>query len=306
MRRAGRRHASERMNLGALYGFLAVSIFSAQAVAAHFAVKAGLTTIDLAVLRYVFSGVVLLPALVWMLRRRPFGIPLRRYAILALMAGPLYVTAFIGAMVFAPATHSALIFPALTPVFTAMIARRALAQESMSTLALTLLVTGVLCAKLDTFTSLTHNDAATLLGDLLLAGTALCWAGYTVLLRRWNVPIVDGVIGVQLSGLPVAIAYLWFVDTAIWHASWTAVAVQGVYFGLCVGVLGSVFFTLSVRLLGAKAQMFVALTPMMGLGLAVAVLGEPMTPMLWVGSALVVAGLGVSLAKRSGVTTATR
>ena len=291
------------MNPGILCGLGAVFMFSAQAVAGRFGVQAGLNAIDLAMLRYLFSGMVLIPALGWLLWQRRFlRIPAKRLAVLSLMAGPIYGMAFIGAMVYAPATHTALIFPALTPVFTALIARRTLsAADRTPTLALLLLVTGVVCAKFDIFTSMSENMGATWFGDMLLVLTAFVWAGYTVLLRRWQIPVVDGVIGVQLSGFPVALVYLLFVDTAITHASWTAVVGQGLYFGLGVGVAGSVLFTLSVRYLGAKAQMFVALMPVLGLSLAVWVLGEPMTTALWFGGALVVAGLLVALMKKKPV-----
>jgi len=291
------------MNPGILCGLGAVFMFSAQAVAGRFGVQAGLNAIDLAMLRYLFSGMVLIPALGWLLWQRRFlRIPMKRLAVLSLMAGPIYGMAFIGAMVYAPATHTALIFPALTPVFTALIARRTLsAADRTPTLALLLLVTGVVCAKFDIFTSMSENMGATWFGDMLLVLTAFVWAGYTVLLRRWQIPVVDGVIGVQLSGFPVALVYLLFVDTAITHASWTAVVGQGLYFGLGVGVAGSVLFTLSVRYLGAKAQMFVALMPVLGLSLAVWVLGEPMTTALWFGGALVVAGLLVALMKKKPV-----
>lgn len=291
------------MNLGILYGLSAVTLFSGQAVAGRFGVLAGLNAIDLAMLRYLFSGMVLAPALGWLLWQRRFlRIPLKQLAILCLMAGPIYGMAFIGAMVYAPATHTALIFPALTPVFTALIARRALsAADRTPTLALLLLVAGVVCAKFDIFTSMSDSLGATWFGDMLLVLTAFVWAGYTVLLRRWQIPVVDGVIGVQLSGLPVAVAYLLFVDSAIHQAAWTAVLGQGLYFGLGVGVAGSVCFTLSVRYLGAKAQMFVALMPVLGLALAVWVLGEPMTTALWIGGVLVVAGLAVSLMKKKPV-----
>jgi drug/metabolite transporter (DMT)-like permease len=291
------------MNPGILCGLGAVLMFSAQAVAGRFGVQAGLNAIDLAMLRYLFSGMVLIPALGWLLWQRRFlRIPAKRLVVLSLMAGPIYGMAFIGAMVYAPATHTALIFPALTPVFTALIARRTLsAADRTPTLALLLLVTGVVCAKFDIFTSMSENMGATWFGDMLLVLTAFVWAGYTVLLRRWQIPVLDGVIGVQLSGFPVALVYLLFVDTAITHASWTAVVGQGLYFGLGVGVAGSVLFTLSVRYLGAKAQMFVALMPVLGLSLAVWVLGEPMTLALWFGGALVVAGLLVALMKKKPV-----
>lgn len=288
------------MNLGVLYGLSAVTLFSGQAVISRFGVAAGLNAIDLAMLRYLFSGMVLAPALGWLLWQRRFlRIPIKRLAVLCLMAGPIYGMAFIGGTVYAPATHTALIFPALTPVFTALIARRALsAADRTPTLALLLLVAGVVCAKFDIFTSMSENMGASWFGDLLLVLTAFVWAGYTVLLRRWQIPVVDGVIGVQLSGLPVALAYLFFFDTAITHAPWTAVVGQGLYFGIGVGVAGSVFFTLSVRLLGAKAQMFAALMPVLGLALAVGVLGEPMTMALAIGGVLVAAGLLVSLMKK--------
>jgi drug/metabolite transporter (DMT)-like permease len=135
--------------MGYLYGLAVALIWGAQPVVATFGYRAGLTAFDLTMLRFGASGLLMLP---FVLRRGLWdacGVGWRRAIVLTVLAGPAYNLVLIGGLHWAPASHSSLIFPACTPVFTALLARLLLKdRERIPVLGLTLLVCGVIAVKL--------------------------------------------------------------------------------------------------------------------------------------------------------------
>jgi drug/metabolite transporter (DMT)-like permease len=108
---------------GYLYGLVVALVWGAQPVVATFGYRAGLNAFDLTLLRFTASGLLMLPLF---LRRDPLhagGLGWRRAAVFMLLAGPLYNAVLIGGLTWAPSSHSSLIYPAFTPVFTALLAK---------------------------------------------------------------------------------------------------------------------------------------------------------------------------------------
>ena len=108
---------------GYLYGLAVALVWGAQPVVATFGYRAGLNAFDLTLLRFTASGLLMLPLF---LRRDPLhagGLGWRRAAVFMLLAGPLYNAVLIGGLTWAPSSHSSLIYPAFTPVFTALLAK---------------------------------------------------------------------------------------------------------------------------------------------------------------------------------------
>jgi len=134
-------------------------------------------------------------------------------------------------------------------------------------------------------------------GDLLFALAALMWTLYTVLTRRWNTPPLAVVAVVQVGGLLYVPFYFLAEGTGFLRAAPLAIATQAVYLGIVVSVVSVFLFNLAVRQLGARASMFTALMPVVGVSLAVLLLGEPASPSLALGTVLIVGGLFLSLRK---------
>jgi len=206
----------------------------------------------------------------------------------------------IGGLQWAPATHSSLIYPAFTPLFTALIARLLLrGQQRIPVFGLALLVAGVLTVKLG---AILHPVAGVnpdaWRGDILFATAALMWSLYTVLMRRWNTEPLAVVTVVQVGGLLYLPCYFWFAGLSVFRLDASAIAVQTLYMGIVVSVISVLLFNLAVRMLGPRAAMFTALMPVVGVGLAVLVLGEPLTWSLLLGTVLIVGGLFIALKKK--------
>jgi drug/metabolite transporter (DMT)-like permease len=285
---------------GYLYGLAVALVWGAQPVVATFGYRAGLNAFDLTLLRFTASGLLMLPLF---LRRDPLhagGLGWRRAAVFMLLAGPIYNAVLIGGLTWAPSSHSSLIYPAFTPVFTALLAKWMLdRRERIPVAGLMLLVSGVLAVKLG---AVLHPSAGVApdawRGDLLFIGAALMWSFYTVLMRRWNADPLAVVTAVQVGGLLYLPVHFLWQGTRILRIDAQAMAIQALYQGVLVSVIAVLLFNLAVRRLGAKASMFTALMPVVGVGMAVALLGEPLTLSLIAGTVLIVAGLGVSMNKR--------
>ncbi|HEX7647839.1 MAG TPA: DMT family transporter [Noviherbaspirillum sp.] len=285
---------------GYLYGLAVALVWGAQPVVATFGYRAGLNAFDLTLLRFTASGLLMLPLF---LRRDPLhagGLGWRRAAVFMLLAGPLYNAVLIGGLTWSPSSHSSLIYPAFTPLFTALLAKWMLdRRERIPVAGLALLVSGVLAVKLG---AVLHPAAGVApdawRGDLLFVGAALMWSFYTVLMRRWNADPLAVVTAVQVGGLLYLPVHFLWQGMRVLRIDAQAMAIQALYQGVLVSVIAVLLFNLAVRRLGAKASMFTALMPVVGVGMAVALLGEPLTLSLIAGTLLIVAGLGVSMNKR--------
>ncbi|MBI3729650.1 MAG: DMT family transporter [Burkholderiales bacterium] len=283
--------------MGLIYGLLVALIWGAQPVVASFGYRASLDIFDLTVLRFAVSGLIMLPFFirggVW----NAAGIGWRRALVLLLLAGPLYNMVLVGGLHWAPASHSSLIYPAFTPLFTSLLAKLMLdKRDGIPILGLGLLLLGVVIVKAG---SILQPQSATYAqawrGDLLFMLAALMWSFYTVLMRRWNTNPLSVVSVIQVGGLLYVPVYFFFAGTALFQLDARAIAVQAVYQGLLVSVVSVLLFNLAVKQLGAKASMFTALMPIVGVSLAIIVLGETLTLSLLLGAMLISGGLFLSL-----------
>jgi drug/metabolite transporter (DMT)-like permease len=262
-------------------------------VVAVFGYRAGMSAHDLTLLRFAASGLVMLP---WFLRHGPrdaCGIGWPRALLLALLAGPAYNMVLVGGLQWAPATHSSLIYPACTPVFTALVAQGLLAKPGrIPFVALGLLLAGVLAIKLGAVLgSAPNGNPDVWRGDLLFVGAAVMWSLYTVLMRRWNTDPLAVVCVVQVLGLLYVPLYFASHDGALFRLDPGQLALQTLYLGLLVSVVSVLMFNLAVKRIGPNAAMFTALMPVVGVSSAALWLDEPVTPSLGIGTLLIVAGL---------------
>lgn len=286
--------------MGFFYGLAVALIWGAQPVVAMFGYRASLTALDLTLLRFAASGLIMLPFFIKRGAWNACGIGWRRAIVLILLAGPLYNLVLIGGLHWAPASHSSLIYPAFTPVFTALLAKLMLdRRERIPIAGLGLLVLGVLAIKAGSVLQAPaagHEHAWR--GDLLFMSAALMWSFYTVLMRRWNTDPLAVVGVVQVGGLLYVPVYFLFKGCALFELDPGALAIQTLYMGVLVSVISVLFFNLAVQKIGAKASMFTAMMPIVGVSLAVLVLDEVPTPSLIAGTILIVGGLFLSMRKR--------
>ncbi len=275
---------------------LVVLVYAANFVAVRYSVQHGLTSFDLAALRFGAAGVLLLPYLLSIGIRDLGGVGWRRGLSLACLAGAPYSVLFFLGLSHAPAAHGAVLNPGLVPsvVFLVLVA---LGRDRFSlrrAVSLACIVAGLVLVTQTAFTA--RGDM--LLGDALLLLTGLSWGLFTVLLRLWEVRPLQSAAVVSVISLAYVPVYF-----LVWHhaiaASATHMVLQAILQGVFNSAIAIVLLTFAVRRLGAQlTALFSPSIPVLTTLLAIPLLGEVPTVAQWLGVAIVFVGM-ISAAGRS-------
>jgi drug/metabolite transporter (DMT)-like permease len=272
-------------------------IWGIQAVVSRQSVADDLTATDVTVVRFLVAGLVLFPVAM-RAGQFPFGrLSPSRAVIIACLAGAPYSLVLVGGAAFAPAIHSAVIGPGLIPFVAALLAFILFGEQlSAPKLAgLALVVIGVGVFSIDALIGAAAREGAWR-GDLLFALTAVMWASFGLLAKRWNVGAVEGTASICVLSLLSMPLWAPLLPMRLAQASAIAVGLQAIYQGLFVGVLSLMLYTRCVMLLGpAAASLFVPLVPIVTALGGVLLLGEQPSISEWVGMVAVVCGMIVAL-----------
>jgi len=264
-----------KRNTGVLWGFLTVLCWSAYNVAAKHGIDTGFSPQALAFLRFAVPGIAVLPVVaVLFMRGKLRGIPFHRLLILILFGGPVFGLIAVSGYVFAPLSHGLLFAP--VAVFVAgIVLGHVLLQEGVTMRRLK--AAAVMFAGLAVLVGFELDGVGATWGQgaalFVLAGTL--WGAYTVLLRYWQIPMVEGTLSVAGGSALVAVpvlgiaAYPTLVD-----ASPSALALQIVMQGGVGGIVSVVALIGAVRSLPVHvAALLPVFTPIMALGIAGIVFG---------------------------------
>ncbi|MGQ0621403.1 MAG: DMT family transporter [Panacagrimonas sp.] len=276
------------------YGFAAVTllIWAGFVVVSRIGGQSVLTVFDIAALRIGTAALVLAP---WWVPRllKPRLRRLRWYQSLlfASLAGIGYpLVAFTG-MVYAPASHGAVLISGMLPFFTSLLALLLIGERPtpgrMAGLGLILLGVATLFA-----TSAGKASDTTLLGDAILLAASLIWSLFTVLLKRWQVRAFDVTLGVvAVSALLYLPVYALFLPKHVAEASIGQSLLQAFFQGFMVVCVALWSYAKSAELLGAvRTVIILSGVPVVGVLLSVAFLGETLSAGTALGAAVVFLG----------------
>jgi drug/metabolite transporter (DMT)-like permease len=140
-----------------------------------------------------------------------------------------------------------------------------------------------------------HLSTASLAGDIPILLAALCWAIYTVGVRRWAptmsplrltaLTLLTGTPGLLIAGLPAILATDWGAVTLI---GWGGL----IYSTLLALVLSYTLWNMSVAEVGpSRTAVYNCFIPVVAMLLAWATLGERPLPLQVGGAALIVGGV---------------
>jgi drug/metabolite transporter (DMT)-like permease len=274
---------------GVVCGASAALFWAVGFVAARQGVTAGLSPLVIALHRFVWPGLVLLPfaAADGFADLRDIG--WWRGAALALSGGlPLALFSYIGYL-FVPLGHGAIIQPACAAVGGMILARLVLkeplpARRIVGAVAI-LAGLGVIGAE-----ALGTMGRQGVIGDLLFVAAGSCFAIFGMLLRLWQIPAMRAVAVttiLSLVGLPIL---LWDFGNMV-AAGFAENLLQAVVQGAFAGAAAIYLFTRSVVLLGvARAALYPALVPPFTLLIGFLALGEVPSLSQLAGLVIVVVG----------------
>lgn len=298
---------------GGLCALTVLCIWSSFILIARSSAEHTLTAFDIAFLRFLFSGVAVLPLIVWRVAKAVPGAPWLGTALgglsapnaaaIGAVAGIGYCTLAYSGFFFAPVAHAAVLLPGSLPLWTALIAA-VLLHERISPLramGLSLIVAGDLlvggASLLKAF-----DGGEVWKGDLLFLAAACTWGTYTVLCRKWCVGAIDATLAIALfcliSFVPLYALGAWsgWWPSRLAQAGWSELAFQAVYQGGFAMLVAGFAFTHVVTIFGPlRTVMITAMVPVISALAAVPLLGEPLSPLPLAGLVCVTLGLLVGL-----------
>jgi len=245
-------------------------------------------------IRFAISSLLL-----WLVLRvveGPVRLPpgaLKRLVLLGLMGNTFYQLAFMLGLARTTATNSALILstvPTVVAVFAGVLGLERITTRMRWGIAL-----GTLGVVLVIATRGVGFDRGTFTGDLLTVLAVLCWAGYTVGLRRvpggvsplrvTTITTLVGSPGLVLVGLPGVLRLDW---GAVSPGAWLAVA----YASVLSLVVAYLLWNRSVKAIGGtRTAIYMCLTPLVAVLGAWLLLGERPHPLQGIGALFIITGV---------------
>jgi drug/metabolite transporter (DMT)-like permease len=283
--------------IGALCGIGAGLGWAAGFVAAKHGVSAGFAPADLALHRYVWTGLLLIPLAFRNGIVKLGGIGWGRSLIIALLSGPTQAMLAYTGFTLVPLGHGTVIQPACAALF-GLIAASAILGEKLTpsrVFGAAAIIAGLIVFGAESLTTIgTHGVG----GDLLFAAAGLFWAAFGTLLRLWRVAgtraaQVVGAVSVLVFA-PLFAVFIGFDN--ILRMSLAENLLQIAVQGVLAGALPIYLYARSVTLLGAgRAATFPALVPMFALIIGYVALGSiPSLPQI-VGLVIVLVGFRLTL-----------
>lgn len=286
---------------GLIWGGIAALIWGGFFAYSRVGIDAGFNAADLAFLRYGTAGALMLP---WLLRRdmRSLGgVGWLRGAVLALLAGPLFVLVSTAGLVFAPLAHGPVIQLGTVTLMGTVLAAAFLNDRVgiVRAIGLMVIVAGL---AITVGPGLFDGGSQAWKGDLLFVVAGLMWALFTLLQHRWSADAMATTAAVSVISLAVyAPGYLLIRGPQALIAAGPLVVIEfAIVLGVFSGIVSLFAFGRAVSCLGAaRASLFPALAPGVAILLGVPLAGEIPTLTQVTGLAVLTAGLILSIRQRS-------
>src|ERR1700728_319358 len=274
---------------GVLCGAASALCWALGFVAARHGVLSGMSPLVLALHRFVWPGIVLLPVIANNGLSDLGGLGWRRGILITAFGGlPLALWSYFGYL-FVPLGHGTIIQPSCAALGGLVLARLVL-REPLPPRRIAGALTIVLGLCVIGAEALGTMGRSGFAGDLLFATAGLSFAIFGMLLRLWRIDAkramaVTSVL--SLSGLPL----LYFSYQNFIAAGFLENLLQAVVQGLFAGAGAVYLFTRAVVLLGVgRAALFPALVPPFTLLIGYLTLGEVPSASQFVGLAIVLIG----------------
>jgi drug/metabolite transporter (DMT)-like permease len=272
-------------------GVGAALFWAAGFVAARHGISVGLSPADLALHRFVWSGLGFLPVMLGNSAADLRAIGWPRALVLALFGGPLLAMTSYAGFLLVPLGHGAVIQPSCAALGGLLLATIVLKEKLTTARAAgaLIIVAGLIVIGGEALTTI---GAHGLLGDFTFAAAGLMFAVFGMLLRLWNISAIRsvGIVGViALIDIPI---HGWlFGYERLMAAGFFENALQALVQGVFAGPGSTYLFTHSVGLLGAgRAAVFPSLVPGITLLIGFVLIGEVPTLLQLLGFAIVLIG----------------
>ena len=297
--------------IGLIAALVTILIWTSFIVIARASASHNLLPLDIAFLRILGAGSVLLPWAWWLMRPQRqagekvgslFGLsplPIRITIIGGLFGSFIFSMLSYSAFFFAPAAHASVLMPGSLPLWTTLMAWFMLSQSisKVRAIGLVCIVLGDLLVGGSSLLK-AFDGGEVWKGDLMFMCAASCWSFYTVLVRREGLDAVRATMAVTafscVTFLPLYALVVWLglIPSHLGTAPWQELVFQALFQGIGSVVISGISFNMMVRHYGpVRSTMMTAVVPALSAISAVVLLNEPMYWNLMAGLALVTCGI---------------
>jgi drug/metabolite transporter (DMT)-like permease len=305
--------------IGLIAALVTILIWTSFIVIARASASHSLLPLDIAFLRIVGAGSVLLPWAWWLMRpQRQAGekvgsllglspLPIRITIIGGLFGSFVFSMLSYSGFFFAPATHASVLLPGSLPLWTTLMAWLVLSQSisKVRAIGLVCIVLGDLLVGGSSLLK-AFDGGEVWMGDVMFMCAACCWSFYTVLVRKEGLDAVRATMAVTafsfVTFLPLYALAAWveLIPSHLGVAPWHELLFQALYQGIGSVVISGISFNMMVRHYGpVRSTMMTAVVPALSALSAVVLLDEPMYWNLMAGLALVTCGILFGVRKSS-------
>ena len=293
-------NATSRLNLtavGLICGIVASVFWAAGFAGVRHGLNVGFSPADLAVHRYLWSGLALLPVVVRAGIGDLNGIGWGRGILLTVLGGPVFAIIGYAGFLFVPLGHGGVIQPSCGALGGLLLATLVLREKLMpSRLIGALIITGGLVV-IGGEGAVTFGERG-VAGDLLFVLAGFMSAGFSTLLRLWRVAPMPAAAAIGMLSL-FAMPVQWLLGGFAHMVSlgWRENLLQAVLQVVLAGPVALYLFVNSIALIGAgRAAIFFSLVPPFVLLIGWLALGEvPSLPQL---TGLIIVLFGFHLAQK--------
>ena len=297
--------------IGLIAALVTILIWTSFIVIARASASHNLLPLDIAFLRILGAGSVLLPWAWWLMRPQRqagekvgslFGLsplPIRITIIGGLFGSFIFSMLSYSAFFFAPAAHASVLMPGSLPLWTTLMAWLMLSQSisKVRAIGLACIVLGDLLVGGSSLLK-AFDGGEVWKGDLMFMCAASCWSFYSVLVRREGLDAVRATMAVTafscVTFLPLYALVVWLglIPSHLGTAPWQELVFQALFQGIGSVVISGISFNMMVRHYGpVRSTMMTAVVPALSAISAVVLLNEPMYWNLMAGLALVTCGI---------------
>ena len=285
---------------GTLFGTITVLSWAGFNVAAKAGIDAGMSPAALSFLRYLTPGVFAIPLLIWLLSRAPaVRMPIHRLAVLATLGGPLFGLIAVAGYQFAPLSYG-LLFAPVTVFISGTLPGMLLWKEQVTAPRVlgALIMFGGLARLVGIETTGVGGNWLLGVGLFVTAGTM--WGAYTVLLRHWRIPVLEGTSAIaSLGAILAAIALAPFAWPSLSETELPMLLTQVAMQGFVGGILSVVALVAALQRLSTQtAALLPTFTPAVAMMIAWVALGTKPETMELVGTLVIFLGFALAVQKR--------
>ncbi len=288
---------------GYLFGISAALIWCGFILVSRMGGVSELTSFDVIAIRYATCTSILLP--VWLyfkLSHHPLGFNLvnPKLIISSLVGGLAYALCTFKGFELVPASHAAVLLPGLIPLFIiglAMVVNKD-APSAAKIVGMLVITLGI---GLLVYGQLAQGEGISQ-GHGLLALGALCWAVFTVLIKRWHITPWQAMVSLAVITcvLYMPVYILWLPKNVSVNVLGD-IAVQMAYQGVMATIIQMALYVRAVQLIGALSMgALMAIVPVVSGVAAIVIFNEVASSELIVGLVLVSVGAWLAHSKILG------